>query len=168
MKKKNKRLKIGCDIDDCVAAFSQGYLNRFGKFPAKDWCITRNVNNILIHEKAFWLGLPLLRKPDFTPTLFCSARVNNPRWTKQYLKQNGLEGRLYQVNGYFSSKVDVLKNKNIDVFIDDAPHHFKALNAAGIPCLLMNAEGNQDIETPLRIYTLNYEEIERVYNENFN
>ena len=158
-------LKVGFDLDDTIAGFTQGYINRFGKFPKKNWCITRNVNNILVNEKAFWLCLPILRKPDFEPTLFCSARVNNSRWTKQYLKQNGLNGKLYQVNGYYASKVDVLKDKKIDVFIDDAIHHFEALNKAGIPCLLIDAPHNQGYETPYRIFSLNYSEIEKTYNK---
>ena len=62
------------------------YVERFGKFPKVDWAITRNVNNILIKEREFWLSLPVLRKPDFEPKLYCSCRVNNKRWTKQYLK----------------------------------------------------------------------------------
>ena len=54
----NKRLKIGLDIDDCIAGFSIGYVERFGKFPKVDWAITRNVNNILIKEKShrIWSG----------------------------------------------------------------------------------------------------------------
>ena len=47
----NKKLRIGLDIDDTLAGFSQGYLERFGKWPKVDWAITRNVNNILIKEK---------------------------------------------------------------------------------------------------------------------
>ena len=73
-------LRIGIDIDNCIANFDLGYLNRFGKFPKCDWAITRNVNNILIHERDFWLNLPVLRVPNFQPKLFCSARVNNKRW----------------------------------------------------------------------------------------
>ena len=163
-----KKLKIGLDIDQVIADFNGGYVNRFGIRPEKDWVITRNVNHTLKYDKTFWLTLPVLRLPNFEPKLFCSARVNNPRWTKQYLKRNGLNSRLYQVNGYYASKVDVLKHRKIDVFIDDAPHHFKALNENGIPCLLMDTPENRDIDTPLRIYSLDYKEIKRVYNKNFN
>ena len=59
-------LRIGLDIDGTIANFDLGYLKRFGKFPQYDWGITRNVKHILIKEKAFWLGLPILRKPNFT------------------------------------------------------------------------------------------------------
>ncbi len=156
------KLRIGLDIDNCIADFDTGYLNRFGKFPKQDWCITRNVNNILIHEKDFWLSLPVIRLPDFTPKLFCSARVNNKRWTKKYLIKHGLNSPLYQVPGIKVSKAKVLKGK-VDVFIDDSLYNFIDLNSKGIPCLLMNTNTNQSWGPIGRIYTLNQDEINDAY-----
>ena len=88
-------LRIGLDIDNTLAGFDDAYVTRFKKWPNCDWAITRNVEHILIHERDFWLGLPVLRRPDFTPKLYCSARVNSKRWTKKYLKDNDIvEGRV--------------------------------------------------------------------------
>lgn len=155
-------LRIGIDIDNCIANFDLGYLNRFGKFPKCDWAITRNVNNILIHERDFWLNLPVLRVPNFQPKLFCSARVNNRRWTKQYLLNLGLSSPLFQVNGYHLSKAPVLKGR-VDVFIDDSLKNFIDLNLHGIPCLLMDSPANRDFGPVGRIYSLNKDEIEEAY-----
>lgn len=155
-------LRIGIDIDNCIANFDLGYLNRFGKFPKCDWAITRNVNNILIHERDFWLNLPVLRVPNFQPKLFCSARVNNRRWTKQYLLNLGLSSPLFQVNGYHLSKAPVLKGR-VDVFIDDSLKNFIDLNLHGIPCLLMDSPANRDFGPVGRIYSLNKDEIEGAY-----
>ena len=93
-------LRISLDIDDTLANFSEGYLQRFKKWPKCDWAITRNVNNILIHEREFWLGLPVLNTVDFQPKMYCSARVNNKKWTKKYLKDRGFpDAPLYQIPG---------------------------------------------------------------------
>ena len=125
-------LRIGLDIDGTIANFDLGYLKRFGKFPQYDWGITRNVKHILIKEKAFWLGLPILRKPNFTPALYCSVRVSNPRWTKDFLKRNNFpDAKLYQLkSGWGTSKYNILKNK-VDVFIDDSIWNFEDLNSKG-------------------------------------
>lgn len=154
--------RIGLDIDNVIADFDSGYLKRFGKFPKYDWGITRNVNNILIHERNFWLNLPVIRLPNFMPRLFCSSRVNNKRWTKKYLIDNGLNSPLYQVPGYHLSKYNVLKGK-VDVFIDDSLKNFIDLNSKGIPCLLMNTKSNQDWGPIGRIYSLELDEIENAY-----
>lgn len=156
-------LRVGLDIDDTLAGFSIGYLNRFKKWPHHDWAITRNVNNILIKERDFWLGLPILRIPDFKPRLYCSARVNNKRWTKKYLKDNNFpDAPLYQINGYKISKYNTLKGK-VDVYIEDSVKNFIDLNSKGIPCLLIDTPKNQDWGPVGRIYNLNYEEIEQAY-----
>lgn len=155
-------LRIGLDIDNTIADFNFGYLKRFGKFPKKDWCITRNVQNILIHEKDFWLNLPVIRTPDFTPRLFCSARVNSKRWTKQYLLKLGLNSPLYQVPGYHISKAKILKGK-VDVFIEDSIKNFIDLNLNGIPCLLIDEPTNKEWGPIGRIYSLREKEIEDCY-----
>lgn len=155
-------LKVGFDVDNTIADFNGGYLKRFGKFPNHDWAITRNVNHILINEKDFWLNLPILRLPDFKPRLFCSARVNNKRWTKKYLLNHGLDSPLYQVPGYHLSKAKTIGHK-VDVFIEDSVKNFIDLNSKGIPCLLIDSPDNQDWGPVGRIFSLQYAEIEDAY-----
>lgn len=157
------RLKVGLDIDNTIADFNGGYLRRFGKWPNHDWAITRNVEHILIKEKDFWLNLPIIRLPDFEPRLFCSARVNNKRWTKKYLVNHGLNAPLYQIPGYHLSKAKTLGHK-VDVFIEDSLKNFIDLNLKGIPCLLIDAPFNKDWGPVGRVYTLHYAEIEDAYN----
>jgi len=156
-------LKIGLDIDGVIADWEGGYLQRFGRWPNYDWAITRNVNHILIKEKEFWLNLPLLRLPDFEPRLFCSARVNNRRWTKKYLINHGLSSPLYQVPGYHISKAKTIGHK-VDVFIEDSIKNFIDLNIKGIPCLLIDTSSNREWGPIGRIFNLNYDEIEDAYN----
>lgn len=156
-------LKVGLDIDSTIADFDLAYIRRFGKWPKVDWAITRNVENILIHERDFWLNIPVLRMPNFRPKLYCSARVNSRHWTKKYLKDKGFPNSpLYQVPGYKLSKAKVLKGK-VDVFIDDSIKNFIDLNLKGIPCLLMDSEANKEWGPIGRVFSLDYNEIEEVY-----
>ena len=158
------RLRVGFDLDDTIFGFSQGYLKRFKKFPKYDWAITRNVTHILIHERDFWVNLPVIRRPDFEPKLYCSSRVSNKRWSKKAIQINDLPNSpLYQIPGYHIPKSKYIKGR-VDVFIEDSPHQWKALNQSGIPCLLIDSPNNKEFGPVLKIYTLDYDEIEEVYN----
>lgn len=158
------RLKIGCDLDDTIFGFSEGYLNRFKKWPKYDWAITRNVTHILSKERDFWIELPVIRRPNFVPKLYCSSRVNKKCWTKKAIEINDLPNSpLYQVPGYNIPKSKYIKGR-VDVFIEDSPYQWKALNNAGVPCLLIDSPNNKEYGPFLKIYTLNYEEIIDVYN----
>lgn len=157
-------LRVGLDIDGTLADFESAYLSRFKKWPNKDWAITRNVQNILIKERDFWLNLPVIRIPEFIPRLYCSARVNNKRWTKKYLKDNNFpDAPLYQIPGYKLSKAKILKGR-VDVYIEDSLKNFIDLNSKGIPCLLIDSPSNQEWGPVGRIYSLDYDEIEYSYN----
>ena len=157
------KLEVGFDLDDTIFGFSEGYLKRFKHFPKYDWAITRNVTNILIHERDFWINLPVIRRPNFEPKLYCSSRVNKKAWTKKALEINNLPNSpLYQVPGYHIPKSRYIKGR-IDVFIEDSPHQWINLNLAGIPCLLIDGKNNQEYGPLLKIYSLDYNEIEDAY-----
>lgn len=163
MIKLREHLQIGCDLDDTIFSFSEGYLKRFKKWPQHDWAITRNVNNILIKEREFWINLPLLRRPNFIPKLYCSARVNKKVWSKKAIEINDLPNSpLFQVPGYHIPKSKYIKGR-VDVFIEDSPKNFIELNKAGIPCLLIDTERNSYLGPLLRIYSLDENEITDVY-----
>ena len=159
-----KRLRVGFDLDDTIFGFKQGYLKRFKKFPKYDWAITRNVTHILTKERDFWVNLPVIRRPDFEDiALYCSSRVNKKAWSKKALEINDLPNSpLYQVPGYNIPKSRYIKGR-VDVFIEDSPHQWKALNLAGIPCLLIENPDNEYLGPILKIQTLDYDEIENVY-----
>ena len=163
MLNKYKPLRISTDIDGVLADFEFGYLKRFKKWPNYDWAITRNVSNILIKERDFWINLPVLNKLEFQPRMYCSARVNNPKWTKKFLEINGFpKAPLFQVPGYNLSKSKVLKGR-CDVHIEDSVKNFFDLNKKGIPCLLYDNDINRYLGPTLRIYSLNEEEITDTY-----
>ena len=163
MIKLREHLRISTDIDGVLADFETAYLDRFKHWPKYDWAVSRNVAHILIHERDFWLNLPVLNTLNFTPRMYCSARVNNRRWTKKYLEDHDFpKAPLFQVPGYKLSKANVLKGR-CDVHIEDSVKNFLDLNRKGIPCLLFNNEVNAHLGPILRIYTLDEDEITDTY-----
>lgn len=155
-------LRIGLDIDDVLADFMSTYLYKFGE-PKRDFEITKNVQRILIKDKDFWVNLPVLNKPNFTPELYCTKRVNSKAWTKYWLKTHNFPKRpVYQIYSQHSNKADYIKGR-VDLFIDDSLFNFKAMNCAGVPCLLMDRPYNEHWGPIGRIYSLDKEEIIDTY-----
>lgn len=162
------KLKVGFDVDDTISAFMEPYINRFGQ-PKSDLEITKNVFNVLRHDYNFWMNVPVINKPDFIPELICSKRCHPKEWSKKYLADKvGIPNTVpfYQLFCQFMPKSKVLKGK-VDVYVDDSVSNFIEINSKGIPCLLIDSSWNQDFDTPLRIFSLKYKEIEYVYNKNF-
>lgn len=156
------RLRVGLDIDDTICSFFGPYLERFGK-PKEDREITRNVHKILIKDRDFWMGLPIINRPNFDPTLYCTKRVHPKAWSKEFLRVNGLPiAPIYQVYCQASSKAPRVKGR-VDVFVDDSISNFIDLNLRGVPCLLIDGEHNQSWGPVARIYSLDKEEIEECY-----
>lgn len=158
------KLKIGLDVDETISAFMTPYIERFG-IPKSSEEIGYNCHNVLRHDRNFWLNVPLLHIPDFMPELFCSKRVNPKAWSKKYLFDKlGIPKSIpfFQLMGQWMPKSKVLKGR-IDIYIDDSIPNFLEINGAGIPCLLMDSDWNKDYETPLRIFSLEYKEIEDKY-----
>lgn len=155
-------LKIGTDIDDVLAEFMNTYLERFGT-PKKDYEITRNVFRKLRNDKRFWESLPVLNTLDFVPELYCTKRVNPKSYTKNWLRKNGFPDRpVYQMYYQHGNKADMIKGR-VDVFIDDSLSNFIKMNLAGVPCLLYDKEYNKSWGPVGRVYSLNYEHIEKTY-----
>lgn len=155
-------MRIGLDIDDVLADFMGTYLNRFGT-PKCDHEITKNVTQVLIKDREFWLNLPVINTLNFVPELYCTKRVNSKEWTRKWLINNGFPNRnIYQVVCQMRNKADFVKGR-VDVFVDDSVSNFIKMNLAGVPCLLYDKEYNQDWGPIGRVYSLDKEEIEDTY-----
>lgn len=156
-------IRIGLDIDDVLADFMGTYLNRFG-IPKQDSEITKNVSQILKTDKDFWLNLPVINSIDFIPELYCTKRVNPKDWTRKWLISNGFPNRnIYQVICQIRNKADFIKGR-VDVFVDDSVSNFIKMNLAGVPCLLLDKEYNQNWGPIGRLYSLDKKSIENTYN----
>lgn len=151
------------DLDGCLCDFYGAYYARFG-VPKKDSDITKNVQNILLKDKEFWLNLPVLNELNFQPKQYTTARIIPKQWIKEYLaKELFPKAPIYQIYGYSLSKYSKIKMGGCDVHIDDSIHVFTDLNSKGIPCLLLDTPNNQDWGPIGRIYSLDKNEIEDVY-----
>lgn len=157
-------MKISIDIDGVLCEFYQSYYNRFG-IPKKDSEITKNVKNILIHDKDFWMNLPVINELNWTPRQYTTARVIRKQWIKDYLQKEMFpKAPIYQIFGYGLSKYRMIKMGGCDFHIDDSLSVFFDLNSKGIPCLLLDNPDNRSWTEPVgRIYSLDKEEIEDTY-----
>lgn len=157
-------MKISLDLDDTVNYWYKVYLERFGN-PSDDYEITRNVMRILRKDKDFWMDLPIKHYPKCDVHCYTTARVIPKKWMRQYLIKNNLPpAPVYQVFGVRLSKVPQLRRSGCDVHIDDSIANFIECNLAGIPTLLMDSDNNQDWGSIGRVFSLEKEEIEEVYN----
>lgn len=161
---KRSKLKIGSDIDQCIADWWDPYFKRFGA-PKNDAQITWICNNILAKDREFWLNLPVMRRFEgFDPVLYCTKRSCLKIYTKDWLDNNEFPHKpVYQVYCQIDNKARYIKGR-CDVFLDDSPTNFIQMNRSGVPCLLVDSPNNQYLGPMLRIHSLNYDEIEDVYN----
>ena len=158
--------RIGLDIDDCLAGFWGAYCERFdtanNPHMLKDHIITRNVQQILSKERDFWLNLPVINRPDFIPELYCTKRVNNKAWTREWLRRNGFPDRpIYQMYYQHGNKADMIKGK-VDVFIDDSLSNVIKCQRSGVPALLMHTDSTVDFPM-FKVFSLNRTEIIDAY-----
>lgn len=158
------KLQIGLDIDEVLADWWNPYKERFGT-PKSDAEITKNCNQKLAKDRNFWLNLPVIRHPEgFDPKLYCTKRSCLKTYSKEWLNNNDFPNKpVYQVLCQLNNKARYIKGR-IDVFVDDSPSNVIQMNLSGVPTLLMDAPHNQDFGPMLRIYTLDYYEIEDVFN----
>lgn len=158
--------RIGLDIDDCLAGFWDAYCERFdtanNPHMLKDHIITRNVQQILSKERDFWLNLPVINRPDFIPELYCTKRVNNKAWTREWLRRNEFPDRpIYQMVYQHGNKADMIKGK-VDVFIDDSLSNVIKCQRSGVPALLYHTDRTVDFPM-FKVFSLNRTEIIDAY-----
>ena len=156
------KLKIGLDIDQVLADWAGPFFKRFN--PKSDSEITRICNKKLAKDRDFWLNLPVIQYPiEFEPKLYCTKRSCLKTYTKEWLDNNGFPHKpVYQVLCQTDNKARYIKGR-VDVFIDDSISNFIQMNRSGVPTLLMNTSYNKHLGPILRIYSLDYNEIEDVY-----
>lgn len=156
-------MRIGLDLDDTVNSWWSEYLERFGP-PTSDAEITYNVENVLRHDKDFWLNLPVIHRPDFEVELFCTKRVHSKKWTKEWLSINNISPNapVYQLLYQRGNKARLIKGK-VDVFVDDSISNFIQMNLSGVPCLLMDSPNNKQWGPVGRVYSLKKKDIIRSY-----
>jgi Domain of unknown function (DUF5664) len=151
--------RIALDVDEVVADFLGAYETKFGvklnPYWQSDYNIADNLKG-LMEDEDFWVNIPVKHIPTFEPACYISSRSIPVEWTKKFIQKNGLPcAPVYHVP-WNESKVETLKENNIDVLIDDKPENFLEATRAGVYALLMDAPHNQWFNAKnRRIYNLN-------------
>jgi len=150
---------IGCDLDEVIFDFLGSYEKKFNTTLNPYWACTYQMGEHLSeleNDKEFWLNLPVLNRPSFEIDHYITARSIPIEWIKESLERNGLPCVPVHVVPWGTSKIEVLKELKIDIFIDDKYATFKECTENGIFCYLMNAPHNQHYNVGhKRIYNLN-------------
>lgn len=158
------KLKIALDIDDTLVDWRGAHEKKF-KCKLSDLTesqITRQVVKCR-KDREFWSNLKLIEKPDFTPELYCTKRINSKVYTKNCFNKLNLPLKpIYQILLQSENKAKYIKGK-CDVLIDDSYRNVKDCINAGLPALLITRPHNIHINTPYRINKLTYKSIADKY-----
>lgn len=151
--------KIALDIDDVVCDFKKGFNEKTGLELNPYWNCNYDISNQLDKlkdDKDFWVNLPVLHRPNFEPFCYISSRSIPIEFTQEFIQKNGLPcAPVYHVP-WNTSKIQTLKDLNIDILIDDKWENFVEANNNGIYCYLMNSSHNKHYDAKnRRIYDLN-------------
>lgn len=155
-----KTPRIALDIDEVLADFLGSYSERYGiEKKQMYWNFSYETGSNmeeLKHDKEFWLNIKKLRDVPFEPVMYVTSRNIPSEWTMEWLEKNGLPCVPVVTVPINTSKVEVLKNHNIEVFIDDKFQNFVECTNAGIFTYLMDCEHNKQYEVGhRRIFDLN-------------
>lgn len=154
------RPRIALDIDDVCLDFIPSFEAKIGvklnNYWAGSYKMQEYLNNVK-DDKEFWTSLPTLHLPTFEPYCYITSRSIPIEWTKENLERNGFPcAPVYSVP-WNESKVPLLKEHAIDIFIDDKADNYKDAIENGIFCYLMDAPHNRYLSDigHRRIYNLN-------------
>ena len=102
--------------------------------------------DLLKHDEDFWMSIPPKLDPKelpFEPVCYVTSRVIPTAWTMRWLDKHKFPAVPVHTVGHNQSKVEVLKNAMVDLFVDDRYENFIELTNAGICCFLFDAPHNR-------------------------
>ena len=159
--KLQNRLRVGLDIDEVVADFLGHYKKWFGieSLPPYWNCDFNMINNLdtIKDNEEFWLTVPKLRDVEFEPVVYITSRAwCNTEITQKWITKSGLPVVPVITVNNKSEKIDIIRNLDLDVFVDDSYETFCAINKAGVAAAyLMDHPHNKCYDVGVRrIYDL--------------
>lgn len=156
-KKFLKTPKIGLDIDGVLADFITAWSNKYpdvNKEP-NSWFFDRNIverfesmreNNEL---DDFYLNIQPLISPEdlkFDPHCYITSRPVDNEITVKWLDNFGFPRKPVHTVNIRSSKSEIAKENNVDIFIDDSYDNFVDLNNNGVFTYLYTASHNKKFD----------------------
>lgn len=152
--------RVALDLDGVLCDYATGFCDYVDMdYTNKHWLFsyewTRR-HKELYDNKDFWVNLkPLVdgTKLPFEPVAYVTNRHIPIEWCEEWIERNGFP--CVPVHVVQSSKVDVLKQIGVDLFVDDCYSNFTDLNNNGVFCYLYDREYNQKYNVGhKRIYSL--------------
>lgn len=145
-------VRIGLDIDEVLCDWVGGWIDKFSYEIPEFWRFSyRNKEHFeSLHTSGeleeFYLSLQPKMKPSeipFEPHCYITSRSIPTEITMRWIQENGFPTVPVHSVGFGESKVEVAKENNIDIFVDDSYDNFIELNDNGICCFLWDAPHNQ-------------------------
>jgi len=148
-----KTKKIGLDIDGVLADFMLAWHKLHPEIPRDpdSYDFDKNIKQRLTDMGIagtlddFYLSIEPLIKPEDIPfevSCYVTARPVETKISAKWLKKCGFPDKPVYTVSMGTSKVEVMKNAGIDIFIDDYYENFVDLNNKGIFCYLYTAPWN--------------------------
>lgn len=147
--------KIGLDIDGVIADFMSAWHNIYPEIPSKpnsydfDKNMVERLNNMekegVLDE--FYLNIkPFINPDDLLFEIFCyvTARPVDTRITETWLKKFGFPNKTVYTTPMGTSKVKIIKEVGVEIFIDDYYNNFVELNNNNIFTYLYTAPWNEN------------------------
>lgn len=147
-----KHKKVGLDVDEVLADWLRDWCNYWKLDVPKSWFFDRNIGDKFDQMRkegkldGFYLNLKPLISPDelpFEPHCYVTSRPVDTAITEQWLDMWGFPARPVITVPVGTSKVEVLKEAGVDIFVDDRFDNFVELNNAGICTYLFDQPHNQ-------------------------
>jgi hypothetical protein len=145
--------KYGLDIDEVICNFVKGWAKLHNTTHAPNaWYYDRQMGaRFEKMRKAktldkFYMSLePKMTPADipFEPTCYVTSRPVDSSVTEAWLDKHGFPAAPVLTVKLNESKVDAIKSKGIEIFVDDRYDNFVELNKAGICTFLYDAPHNQ-------------------------
>lgn len=144
--------KIGLDIDEVLCDWVNPWCKKFNLEKPTSWFFQRDIMKHFDELgktgelDKFYLDLPPLMKPSdipFEPHCYVTSRPVSGEITEQWLDKNGFPTKPVITVKPGESKVQVMKEAGVEVFVDDRYENFEDLNKNGILCYLWDCAHNQ-------------------------
>lgn len=152
--------RVGLDLDGVLVDYYSGFCEYADIKPTQNhWLFSytwEKRHRELYDNKDFWVNLkPLVDGASlpFDPVSYVTNRHIPVEWCEEWLEKNGFP--CAPVHVVQSSKVEVLKNIGVDLFVDDCYSNFVDLNKNGVFCYLYDREYNRKYDVGhKRLYSL--------------